>query len=75
MFFLIISLNLDRYFAMKIQFQTKEESNKKQLEDFLKLSKQERIYSFLKLMQEMNKFPSKAVPEKSSNFQIIINSK
>lgn len=75
MFFLIISLNLDRYFAMKIQFQTKEESNKKQLEDFLKLSKQERIYSFLKLMQEMNKFPSKVVPEKSSNFQIIINSK
>lgn len=36
---------------MEIRFQTKEESNKQQQEDFLKLSKVERIYSFLRLME------------------------
>ncbi len=60
---------------MEIQFQTKEDSNKKQLDDFLKLSKQERIYSFLKLIYEMKRFPTKAASEKSSNFLIVINSK
>ncbi len=60
---------------MEIQFQTKKDSNKKQLDDFLKLSKQERIYSFLKLIYEMRRFPTKAETEKSSNFLIVINSK
>ena len=60
---------------MEILFQTKEESNKKQLDDFLKLSKQERIYSFLNLMQDMKRFPSKGKDEKKSNFLITINCK
>ncbi|HEU4496434.1 MAG TPA: hypothetical protein VFR70_05230 [Flavobacterium sp.] len=58
---------------MEIKFQTKEESNKKQAEDFLKLSGQERIYSFLRLMEEIGRFPSKAETEKS-NFIITITS-
>jgi len=60
---------------MKIQFQTKEESNKKQLDDFLKLSKQERIYSFLRLMQDIKRFPTKVEDDKKSNFLITINCK
>lgn len=60
---------------MKIQFQTKEESNKTQLDDFLKLSKQERIYSFLRLMQDIKRFPSNEKPEKASNFLIVIDTK
>lgn len=31
---------------MEIKFQTKEQSNKQQQEDFLKLSKTERVYNF-----------------------------
>lgn len=57
---------------MEMRFQTKEESNKRQLEDFLKLSGAERIYRFLKLSTEMKKFPTKHEPDKSSNFVIII---
>ena len=34
---------------MKITFRTKEDSNKLQTEDFLKLSKSERIYAFINL--------------------------
>lgn len=60
---------------MKIQFQTKEESNKKQLEDFLKLSKAERIYSFLRLIEEVKRFPTKEKEKENSNFVIVINSK
>jgi len=60
---------------MKILFQTKEESNKKQLDDFLKLSKQERIYSFLRLMQDVKRFPTKVLDDKKSNFLITINCK
>ncbi|WP_026704108.1 hypothetical protein [Flavobacterium soli] len=60
---------------MKIQFQTKDESNKTQLEDFLKLSKGERIYSFLRLMYQMKQFPMKEEPSKSGNFVITIKSK
>ena len=60
---------------MEIRFQTKEESNKKQLDDFLKLSKQERIYSFLRLMQDVKRFPTKVQDDKKSNFLITINCK
>jgi hypothetical protein len=38
---------------MKISFQTKDESNKKQLDDFLKLSKSDRIYSFIRLSESI----------------------
>jgi hypothetical protein len=61
---------------MEIRFQTKEESNKKQQEDFLKLSKAERIYNFLDLILKMKQFPMKNKPEnKKNNFIIVLKSK
>ena len=38
---------------MEIKFQTKEESNQQQQEAFLKLSKVERFYNFLNLMERI----------------------
>lgn len=58
---------------MEIRFQTKEESNRQQQEDFLKLSKIERIYSFLRLMERVNQFPVKnKVNKNKDNFLIVI---
>lgn len=60
---------------MDLYFQTKEESNKKQLEDFLKLSKTERFYSFLRLMEKVKRFPVKnKSASKKDNFIIVIKS-
>ena len=43
---------------MKVVFQTKEESNKNQLDDFLKLSKADRFFSFLRLSESIvTRFP------------------
>lgn len=42
---------------MEVRFQTKEESNKQQQEDFLKFSKVERFYSFLRLSERISRFP------------------
>ncbi len=53
---------------MELFFQTKDESNKKQLDDFLKLSKSERFYSFLRLMEKMQEFPIKNKVKESTNF-------
>ena len=61
---------------MEILFQTKEESNKKQLIDFLNLSKIERIYSFLDLIFKMKQFPVKnKIENKNANFIIELKSK
>lgn len=61
---------------MEIRYQTKEESNKQQQEDFLKLSKIERFYSFLRLSEQISKFPVKnKVDKNKGNFQIIIEPK
>lgn len=60
---------------MEIHFQTKEESNKKQQEAFLKLSGIERIYSFLNLVYQINQYPTKNKADKSNNFIITIKSK
>ncbi|MFV8351967.1 hypothetical protein [Flavobacterium sp.] len=57
---------------MELHFQTKEESNRKQLEDFLKLSKTERFYHFLRLMEKVNQFPVKRKNDINSNFIIQI---
>ncbi len=57
---------------MKISFQTKEESNKERLEDFLKLSGGERVLSFIRLSSNLKKFPTKESLEKLSNFIIEI---
>jgi hypothetical protein len=59
---------------LEIRFQTKEESNRQQQEDFLKLSKVERFYSFLRLSERISKFPAKnKVDKNKDNFQIIID--
>jgi len=55
---------------MKISYQTKEESNKKQEETFLALSGGERFMKFLELCAAMQMFPTKAKPEKKNNFVI-----
>ncbi|WP_134138677.1 hypothetical protein [Flavobacterium sp. S87F.05.LMB.W.Kidney.N] len=61
---------------MEIRFQTKEESNRKQQEDFLKLSKVERFYAFLRLSERVSKFPVKNKENKNKdNFLIVIERK
>ncbi|MFK5982000.1 MAG: hypothetical protein QM499_03715 [Flavobacteriaceae bacterium] len=55
---------------MKITFQTKEESNQKQLEEFLSLSGAERISRFLNLMEQVSRFPTKYRKEQKDNFII-----
>ena len=61
---------------MEIRFQTKEESNRQQQEEFLKLSKIERIYSFLRLSERISKFPVKnKIDKNKDNFLIVIKSK
>lgn len=58
---------------MEIKFQTKEESNQQQQEAFLKLSKVERFYNFLNLMERMTQFPTKnKIHKNKDNFIIII---
>ncbi|MEL1243444.1 hypothetical protein AAEO56_04155 [Flavobacterium sp. DGU11] len=60
---------------MEIRFETKEESNRRRQEEFLKLSGGERVMNFLKLSMQMKMFPTSAKPDKSSNFIIEISSK
>ena len=58
---------------MEIRFQTKEESNRQQQEEFLKLSGAERVFAFFRLMEQVNRFPVKnKVDKNKDNFQIII---
>lgn len=59
---------------MEIRFQTKEQSNRQRQEEFLKLSKVERIYSFLRLSERISKFPVKnKIDKNKDNFQIVID--
>ncbi|OHT46650.1 hypothetical protein [Flavobacterium tructae] len=61
---------------MEIRFQTKEESNKQQQEDFMKLSKTERVYAFFRLMEQVSRFPIKNKEDKNKdNFLIVIKPK
>ena len=61
---------------MELRFQTKEESNQLQQDEFLKLSKVERLYSFFRMMERMSKFPVKNKDDKNKdNFLIVINTK
>lgn len=55
---------------MKITFQTKEESNKLREEAFLQLSGAERVWHFIRLSAQINKFPVKHKETKSDNFVI-----
>ena len=57
---------------MKVFFRTKEESNKLQEEEFLKLAPVDRFYLFLALMNKLK--ISKSSPDlKNNNFKIIIH--
>ncbi|HIP35955.1 MAG TPA: hypothetical protein EYG85_03780 [Crocinitomix sp.] len=60
---------------MEITFTTKEKSNKRRKEEFLKLTPAERIYKFLALVVRVNKFPTKVKKENKNNFVIEIKSK
>lgn len=61
---------------MEIRFQTKEESNKQQQDDFLKLSGVERVYAFWRLMERMNRFPTKdKIDKNKDNFIIELKAK
>jgi hypothetical protein len=61
---------------MEIRFQTKEESNKQQHEEFLKLSGVERVYAFWRLMERVSRFPIKnKIDTNKDNFLIVIKSK
>lgn len=60
---------------MQIHFRTKEESNRAQEEEFLKLSPSERFYAFIKLMHDLRDFPSNSSEEEmkeKENFVIEI---
>lgn len=57
---------------MKISFRTKEESNREQQDEFLKLQPVERIYAFLSLMEQLNAYPTKAKSKNRDNFLIQI---
>lgn len=59
---------------MQISFQSKDESNRKQLDDFLKLSKQERIYFFYEMIIKSKSLPQKKTT-KNNNFCIEIKCK
>lgn len=60
---------------MKIDYRTKEESNKIQETEFLALTPHERVIHFLRLSEQVSKFKTKANREKSEkdNFIIEIN--
>lgn len=60
---------------MELKFQTKEESKKLQQEEFLKLTKVERFYQFLRLSEMANHFPTKNKPMEKDNFIILIPDK
>lgn len=57
---------------MKINFTTKNDSNKLQRDAFLKLSHTERFYAWLNLMHRTNQLVGKKTSE-SDNFIIRIN--
>ncbi len=62
---------------MEMRFQSKEESNRQQREEFLKLAPIDRFYSFLELSERMKDFPTKFDKDKNrhkNNFEIVIHS-
>lgn len=60
---------------MKIEFKNKSQSNAEQKQEFLALTPVERIYTFLNLMQRVNRFPTKNKISKKDNFNIIIKTR
>ncbi len=60
---------------MKIQFQTKTQSNQQQLNEFIELPKYLRFFVFVEMSIKINKFPSKYKQEYNNNNFIIDFSK
>lgn len=58
---------------MEIRFQTKEESNTSQEQEFLKLTGVERFYAFLNLSYRLRNLPVKNKRKSKNNFEIVIN--
>lgn len=58
---------------MKINFGSKQESKARQTDDFLKLTKAERIYAFIYLLLKSKQLPRKKEYDKSDNFLIEIS--
>lgn len=58
---------------MEIRFQTKEESNTSQEQEFLKLTGVERFYAFLNLSYRLRNLPIKNKRKSKNNFEIVIN--
>lgn len=57
---------------MEINYRTKEESNKIQQEEFLKLTPSQRVSAFFDLMYKMRKYPVPHKKDKTNNFLIVI---
>jgi len=57
---------------MKIDFRTKEKSNKIQRESFLALTSVQRIYAFFDLMYRLKDYPVAKSEERNDNFLIVI---
>ncbi len=57
---------------MEINFQSKEESNKMQREEFLKLTPSQRVSAFFDLLYKLRKYPTHPKLEKNNNFLIVI---
>lgn len=69
----ITNLGLNR---MEISFQNKEESKRKQEQEFLALSKSERFLRFISLSNYfLRSFPTKKREENKNNFIISIKNK
>jgi len=79
MFFEIVQIRITFDFKkkpMELHFQTKEESNKKQLDTFLQLSGAERVASFLRLSEKLyHLYPKNKKTTKTANFEIVIKAK
>ncbi|CAA0213907.1 hypothetical protein [Tenacibaculum maritimum] len=57
---------------MKVRFETKEESNQRQLDQFLSLTPYERILSFISLSKELKLSKNKSESTNKGNFIIKI---
>jgi hypothetical protein len=60
---------------MEIRFQSKDESNKQQEQAFLALSPVDRFIAFIRLSNQILKFPTKASTETKSNFVLELKKK
>lgn len=57
---------------MKVRFETKEESNQRQLDQFLSLTPYERVLSFISLSKELKLSKNKSESTNKGNFIIKI---